>query len=510
MSAFSSFMDVINTVNPFYKDFKNIPNSNEQYEDSEERSVGRSEEQMLDMGLADGSIYNTYVEFRTIFEDKRARCRRYREMAMFPEITDSLDTICDDAIVENDRGEIINLNINEKLPDNVKKLVLNEFEYLSGEVFRVHDKLWDLFNKFMIEGEIYLEIILNKKKNSISGIKLLPAFSMTPEYSGNTIVRFIQEGSTGSSSQTSIPFASNQILYANYGMYGKNLADVKGFLETSVRTYNQLRNMEDALVIYRLVRAPERRVFNIDTGRMPKGKAEEYIKRLINKYKKRLNYDSDTGKINSSQNVQSLTEDFWFAKSESGESSVTNLSSGMQLGELGDVKYFLSKLYKTLKMPKSRWEESTPFSAGKVGEVSREEVKFSRFIERLQNRFKKIIKDALLMQLKLKGFNEKYIKNNLYDISFTQSNLFKEFKEREIMKEKVDIWSSISQYVIRKDNIDSGAGVFSREFALKNVVGLTDREYLENEKMRAEEESRYTKLANPEQRKESYNISAGI
>lgn len=474
---------------------KFIPNSFSKYfatnrgskEESRNRQVtsnsqGQSQEEFDGWKAADpqdigADFFTGQVLFGQIFTDKKNRISKYREMSMYPEIADAIDIVVDDAILENDKGEIIKLNLKKNIPKHVERKIRREWTYIVHDVLKFNEQGWDLFRKWLIESELYLEIILNKKGNNVIGVKVMPPFTVLPVYNGTRIVKFVQtrKNPAANSNEVNIPFEPNQVAYANYGMYGSNLLDVRGYLEAAIRTYNQLKNLEDALVVYRLVRAPERRVWNIDVGRMPKGKAEEYIKKLINKYKKQSIYDPATGAVNSAQNIQALTEDFWFAKSEGKGTEVTTLQSGMTLGELDDVNYFLRKLYKTLKMPRSRWEDpGSVFGAGKIGEITREEIKFSRFIERQQQRFQKIILDVFYEQLKFKDIEKKYISSEFFDVEFTESNLFKTYKELEIIEAKFNIWDSVSQHIY---NEDQSTGAFSREYALKNFFGMTDEEY---------------------------------
>ncbi len=312
-------------------------------------SLGKSQQELDQISqMGPGELYSVHTKttFQDTFNTKASRISFYRQMSLFPEISDALDHISDDGIIDNGDGQIITLDFHEpdkKLPKGIQKKVIKEFNFLINNVFKIKDQGWDLFRKFLIEGELYLEVILNKNKKTISALKILPAFTMVPVYEGNVIVKYAQVGIKNDKGGVEEKFFEpNQVLYINWGQYGINHLDIRGFLESSIRPYNQLKNMEDSVVIYRLVRAPERRIWNIATGKLPKGKAEEYIKKLISKYKKRINYNSQTGEIDTSQSVQALTEDFWFAKPEEGQgTTVDTLTSNLQLGEIEDVKYFM-------------------------------------------------------------------------------------------------------------------------------------------------------------------------
>lgn len=475
-------------LNNFAKHFATNRSAREDIREKQivSNSVGQSQEEMdgfkpiTSQDIA-ADFFTGQVLFNQIFTDKKSRVSKYREMSLYPEISDAIDIIVDDAIISDSKGDIVHLKIKKEIPKPTERIIKREWNYIVNDVLKFHDNGYELFKKWLIESELYLEMVLNKKGNSIISVKPLPSFTTMPIYNGSYIAAFLQSRKDKTGKDINVPFEPNQVAYINYGIYGNNLVDVRGYLESAIRTYNQLKNLEDALVVYRLVRAPERRVWNIDVGRMPKGKAEEYIKKLINKYKKQSIYDPATGAINSSQNIQALTEDYWFAKSEGKGTEVTPLQSGMNLGELEDVNYFLRKLYKTLKMPRSRWEDpGSVFGAGKIGEITREEIKFARFIERLQSRFKKMIIDVFFQQLKFKDIEKKYISSEYFDIGFTASNLFKEYKELELLETKFGIWDTVSQHIYSEDNT---AGSFSREYALRNFFGMTEEQYDQNLKL---------------------------
>ena len=499
--------------NPFARFFRDSRQEEEkQTEEQLENSQGMSQEE-IDIGrmvfnydymVSPGSaLTHIGIQFEQYFNNKAGRISKYREMSMYPEISDALDAICDEAITDNPEGNIVTLEINEELPKHIEEDIRDQWDWVINDVFSFKERAWDLFRKWLVDGELYVELILNDVGDEIIGIKVLPAHTLLPIYEQNQIIGYIQARTLGQQSAQviqsttaeqydsvmkdptkNITFDKDQIAYANYGLFGANFLDPRGFLESSIRVYNQLKSLEDSLVVYRLVRAPERRVWNIATGRMPKGKAEEYIKGLIQKYKRRIVYDPDTGAMNSAQNVQSLTEDFWFSKNEEGEgTTVETIGGGMNLGEIEDINYFLQKLYKTLKLPRSRWEDAAAntYSSGKSGEVQREEIKFARFVERLQRRFKYIILDPFLTQLRLKGIDEKYVEESLYDIRFEKSNLFKEYKAMELTEARFALLTSINEFIF--DAEANPSGVFSKEFVLRHWFMMTDEEWNKNKSL---------------------------
>ena len=290
----------LNYYNPFSKFFlkSRLASEDDMEEQYIKNSQGISQEDLeFDMLYGRQSsqgfgIVNTQAIFKTIFTSKQQKIAIYREMANFPEIKDSIDTICDEAITANENGQYIGLQINEEIPLREEQIIRKTFNYVVNDVFKFKERGWDLFKRWLIESELYLEVILDKGGTKIIGVKPLPAAITNPVYEGNVIKKYIQ-----TSIQTSIPgsrnsekmgdrfFETNQVLYINSGEYGTSYLDVRGYLESTIRTYNQLRSLEDALIIYRIVRAPERRLWNIEVGKLQSGRAEEFLKGVIQKYR---------------------------------------------------------------------------------------------------------------------------------------------------------------------------------------------------------------------------------
>ena len=441
-----------------------------------------------------GEAFVAPIHFSQLFQHKKHRISTYRQMSLFPEVSEALDIVADDAIVEDAKGKIVRLNFKKELHASMQRKLQNEFNYLIEEVFKP-ERIYSFYKKWLIEGELFLELVLNKDGNNIIGIKPLAAFKTRPIYKGNIIVGFAQlkteDDGSGQPVQYLNPeddlvaFPRAQIAYSCWDLYGfgKDKTDVRGYLEPAVRTYNQLRNLEDAVIVYRLVRAPERRVWNIEVGKMPTGKAEEHIKKLIHKYKKQVNYNTHTGAIDSSMNVQAMTEDFWFAQRDGSGSRIDTIGGAMNLGELTDIEYFLTKLQKVLKMPKDRFQDaSAQYSSGR--NMEREEVRFGKFIDRTLNRFKAIFMDAFIQQLKFKNFPTEVINRALYDFKFTESNYFKEFKKSELIESKMNIWSTMSSFVTSPQEPNAP---FSEEFVMREWMNMTDAEIAANIKFKAKE-----------------------
>ena len=493
-----TFQDLF-LFNPFAKFFQQSRTEEEKIEKQElQNSQGVSQEQIVLSQYLNADSYTnpsamTYIgiQFEQYFGNKKGRIQKYRQMARYPIINDALNQIVDDAIVDNPAGDILSLEITEEIPQHIEDEIRKIWKYLDYNVFKFNERGWDLFRKWLIEAELYIELILNDKGNDIIGIKILPAYTMMPVYEQSKITGYMQTNTSiavrgnessvqgnvdyannmnTSNEMSSIIFDKNQVAYVNYGDYGETFLDVRGFLESAIRPFNMLNNMEDAIVVNKIVRAPQRRVWNIYTGRMPKGKADEFVKQLANRYKKKMIYDTSTGAMNSSQNVQSLTEDYWFTKDINGNgTTVDTIGGDNSFSEMDDVKYFQENLYKSLMLPRSRWEDPAPsmYASGKSGEIQREEIKFSRFVERLQRRFKYIIFDPFLTLLRLRGIDERYINQNIFNIQFTKSNLFKEYKEMEIMESRLAVLAATSEFIYNPT--ENPNGYFAPEFALRRM-----------------------------------------
>ena len=423
--------------------------------------------------------------FRVNFANKVQKLSTYKEMSYFPEIVDSLSVICDESITPDENGDYLKLIIKKEIPAREEKYIRKQFDYILNDVIKFEQRGWELFRTWLIDSELFIEKVLNDAGTKIIGIKLLPAATMYPVYDQNIILYYVQTTkkvssyNVGTQTTYETKFNPEQIAYVNYGQYGVNILDVRGYLEPSIRTWNQLRNLEDSLIIYRLVRAPERRLWNVEMERMPRGKQEEALKQIIARYKKEFTYDPNTGYVDSKKLFQAFTNDLWFAKSEGRGTDVQVLQSGMNLGEIDDVNYFLRKMYKTLQIPRSRWEDTLNSVSAPMapGEITREEVKFSRFIGRLRNRFKKFVIDILVTQLRLANqIESKYTKESLFDIKYCEENLFAEQKHLMNMKSRLEVMQMMSSDIANKDN---PLGLWSREYVMKEVWGINDEEYQE-------------------------------
>lgn len=490
-------LDKFGIGNPFAKYFKDVSKEEDKIIDqSMKNSQGVSE---LQLQLAQvmnvnyntdnmGGVIYTGIQWENFFAGKVQRILGYRAMSKYPNINDAITMICDDAVVPDVNGETVYLDFRKEVPRHIEEQIRDLWNYLIHDVYAFNDRGWDMFRKWLIDSEMYVENILNEEGNNIIDIKILSPLTMMPIYIENKVSSFVQSlnftnnnlgnisnGTSTNNSQDFLnkTFNKNQISYATFGEYFDGY-DVRGYLESSIKLYNQLKNMEDAIVIYRLNRGTERRIWNIAIGKMPKGKAEEYIKGMIQKYKKRIIYDPETGAMDSSQNILALTEDYWFAKNEAGEgTTIDTIGGGINLGELEDIKYFVTKLNQTLQLPRSRWDDSAGvnYSSGKSGDMLKEELKFMKFIERLQRKFSYIIMDSFISLLRLRGLDSRYTTESLFNIRFNSANLFKQYKEVEFNESRLQILGTMNDLIYSAENQN---GYFAPEFVLKNLLQFSE------------------------------------
>jgi len=493
------------SLNPFSEYFWRSKNKAELERDEQSirNSQGVSQEEDM-LTAASMNAYNAgyssnsadftsmSVAFKSVFSNKTQKVATYNEMSYFPEIQDAINTIADEAITPNELGEYVKLKILKEIPLKEEKYIRKTFDYLVSDVLKFNTRGWEMFKTWLIESELFVEKVLNDKGTRIISIKLLPATTMYPIYEGNIIRKYVQTTRkiskyTLNNTQNETTFDPEQICYINYGQYGYNNLDVRGYLEASIRTWNQLRNLEDSLLIYRLTRAIERRVWNIEVGRLPPGKTEETMKNMIARYRKNFNYNSQTGTVDSAKLFQAMTEDFWFPMKDGVGSKVETLQSAMNLGELTDVNLFMTKLHKTLMIPRSRWEDTLNNVATNTapGEITREEVKFSRMVGRLRNRFKKLFIDFLTTQLRLSNqIDHKYTRESLFDIEYCEENVFAEQKHLLNVKSRLEVYAMLSPDIATADNPN---GTWSRRYALTKILNMSEEDFQLNETMKKEE-----------------------
>ena len=414
-------------------------------------------------------------------DDKFGRLKDYRVMAAFSDIADALDELCDEIINPDENGNVAVLNFrNAKLKSFQKEALTEEFQkYI--EYFDFRNKGWRYFRQFLIEGEIFFEQIIHSDhvEDGVLGILNVPTELMDPVYNNiqNMLIKgflykepvFDPNNPQKILKYNYIPYNESQIVYVNSGLYNETRDFVVPFLENARRPYRQLSLIEDAIVIYRLVRAPERLVFNVDVGTLAPPKAEAYLKQLIQKYWSSRTFDMDQKDVVKKFNPQSMLDSFWFAKRTGSEgTSVTQLAGGQNLGELDDLMYFMKKLYRSLKVPTSRLDPEKTFSDG--AEILREELKFARFIISQQRRFAVAIKNGFIAHLKFKGMFKNYeLEEYNLEVEFNPPTNFYEMRESQLTEFKTATFNALAT----NEQI-------STTYAQKLYLGWDDQKILAN------------------------------
>jgi hypothetical protein len=421
------------------------------------------------------------VMYASLDTNKGGRLRDYRIMSAYSEVADALDEICDEFINVDENGRVATITYeNIDLTVDEKKDIDEEFSKFI-DFFELKHKGWQYFRQLLVEGEVFFEMILHDEyiKEGVLGLINIPAEIVDPVYNNiqNMVVKgFIYKKPIFSSTQPNkvektemIPMEQNQLVYVNSGVYNDTKDFVIPFLENARRPYRQLSLIEDAIVIYRLVRAPERLVFNVDVGNMAPPKAEAYLRKLIQNYWARKTFDNDQDNVVNKFNPQSMLDAFWFAKRQGSEgTSVTQLPGGANLGELADLMYFIKKLYRALKVPTTRIDPED--RTVDPSSILREELKFAKFVIRQQQKFAAAIKKGFTTHLKLRGLWEEYnlAEPNL-DIIFNVPSNYFEMRESQKLELKATNFNSLASNEF-----------ISVTYAQKKYLGWKDRDILAN------------------------------
>ena len=453
--------------------------------------------------LDDGAVtitqnahYGTYVDLEGAVRNELELITRYREMANHPECDMAITEIVDEAISHGDDGKVCDIILdNLKQPDTIKKKIKEEFDNVI-KMMNFSNLSDDIFRRWYIDGRIYYHVIVNDK-NPKKGIQELRYIdprkirkvreikkgrdpktnaevvqSIAEYYVYNERPSMTQNYTAGTNAGLRI--APEAIINVNSGLMDAKNTFVISYLHKAIKPLNQLRMIEDAIVIYRISRAPERRIFYIDVGNLPKGKAEQYLRDVMVKYRNKMVYDANTGELRDDRKHMSMLEDFWLPRREGGKGTeITTLPAGQNLGELADVQYFQKKLYQSLNVPYSRLDQQT--SGGLVGlgrttEVTRDELKFNKFVTKLRNKFSQVFDHALRIQLALKGICtteewEEFKEDIYYD--YKKDNNFTELRDAELLQSRLQMVGMVDPFVGR---------YFSQEWVKKNVLHMTDEQ----------------------------------
>ena len=458
--------------------------------------------------LDDGAVtitqnahYGTYVDLEGAVRNELELITRYREMSNHPECDMAITEIVDEAISHDDKGKVVEIVLDElKQPETIKKKIREEFDNVLS-MLNFSNLADDIFRRWYIDGRIYFHIIVNEKnpKEGIQELRYIDPRKIRKVRevqkgrdlkTGADIIKSMAEyyvyndkGTTAqnytASVNSGLRIAPEAIVNVNSGMMDAKNTFVISYLHKAIKPLNQLRMIEDAIVIYRVSRAPERRVFYIDVGNLPKGKAEQYLRDVMVKYKNKVVYDAQTGELRDDRKHMSMLEDFWLPRREGGKGTeITTLPAGQNLGQMEDVQYFQKKLLQSLNVPYSRLE---PQGGGMVGlgrttEVTRDELKFNKFVVKLRNKFSQVFDHALKIQLSLKGICsqeewETFREDIFYD--YIKDNNFTELRDAELLSQRLQTLGQIDPYVGR---------YFSQEWVKKNVLHFTDDQLEEMQK----------------------------
>jgi hypothetical protein len=443
--------------------------------------------------ITSAAYYGTYVDLDGTAKNEVELISRYREMAMQPEIESAIDDIVNEAICQDDNGNSIKIVLDDvDAPDKIKKAIYSEFDTIL-RMLNYRNMSHDIFRRYYVDGRLFYHVIIDRE-NPTAGIKELRYIDprklkkvreikkTKDERTGVDIMNVVNEyyiwndkvttGSSSSFGPVGVRITTDSVLSIVSGLMDSRRAVVLSYLHKAIKPLNQLRMIEDATVIYRISRAPERRIFYIDVGNLPKLKAEQYLRDIMVKYKNKLVYDANTGEVRDDRKFLSMMEDFWLPRREGGKGTeITTLPGGQNLGELEDVKYFEKKLYKALCVPISRLNpETSGFSLGRTNEITRDELKFAKFVDRMRQKFAEVFDQALRVQCVLKGIcneNEwKIFKENIH-YDFITDNNFSELKDAELMKERLSLLQEVDPYTGR---------YFSQAWIQKNVLRMDNSE----------------------------------
>jgi hypothetical protein len=468
--------------------------------------------------ITQNAHYGTYVDLEGSIRNELELITRYREMSNHPECDMAIDEIVNEAITHDVDGKVMDINLdNLKQPETIKKKIIEEFDNIQ-KMLNFSNLADDLFKRWYIDGRIYYHVIVNdtSPKEGIKELRYIDPRKIRKvrevqkdrdSKTGAQIIKSVAEyyiyndrgtatQSFTSSTNQGLRIAPESIINVNSGLMDAKNTFVISYLHKAIKALNQLRMIEDAVVIYRLSRAPERRIFYIDVGNLPKGKAEQYMRSIMTQYRNKLVYDANTGELRDERKHLSMLEDFWLPRREGGKGTeITTLPAGQNLGQMEDVQYFQKKLLQSLNVPISRLDPQQGagiMGIGKTTEVTRDEVKFSKFIARLRNKFSRIFDDALRVQLALKGIctTEEWdeFKESIY-YDFKKDNNFVEMREAELIRERVLTATQLDPFIGK---------YYSSKWVKKNVLRMTDEEIEEMEK-EIEEEGSQPVLADGEE-----------
>ena len=432
------------------------------------------------MMVSGAGAYGSYMDMEGQFKSEIDLIMKYREMSQVSDCEIAIDNIVNEAIVQDGTSPPVNIVLDQtSLTESIKRKVRDEFTKVL-DLLNFNNYGHDIFRRWYVEGKIYYHIMIDENNPQLGIVELRSLdstkikkvkhvkqekvaekkveVSLNPMYSYN-------EAGLDSKTGNGVMISGDSIAYATSGILNANKKQVLSYLHKAIKPLNQLKMVEDAIVIYRISRAPERRIFYIDVGNLPKIKAEQYIRDIMTRYKNRLVYDSDTGEIKDDRRHQSMLEDYWLPRREGGRGTeITTLPGGENLGQLDDVEFFQKKLYKALHVPVSRLEADSGFSLGRESEITRDELLFSKFIQKLQTRFSHVFDEIMEKQLILKNIMTAAEWSKIRDkvhYRFEKDHYYTEFKQQETLSQRIDLARNMEDLV---------GEYYSKEWFRKNIL----------------------------------------
>ena len=451
-------------------------------------------------GYISGGAYGAYVDMEGGIKNESELIRRYRETSLVPECDSAIEDIVNECITSDITDRIVALDLRDvKLSDSIKNKMQDEFAHILS-LMKFNQNSHEIFRKWYVDGRIYFHKVVDSKRpklgivdlRNIDPLKIKKVRNVEKGKDPKTKIERVEKveefymfndkgfDKTSATEGATVKIAPEAVSYTTSGLldYSRNV--VIGYLHKALKTANQLAMMEDALVIYRISRAPERRIFYIDVGNLPKAKAEQYLADVMHKYRNKLVYNAETGEIKDDRKHMSMLEDFWLPRREGGRGTeITTLPGGQNLADIDDIEYFKKKLYQSLNVPATRLEADNGFNMGRASEISRDELKFNKFVKRLQMKFSKVFTDILRTQLVLKNIvsgEEFDAMKDFIHYDFATDNHFSELKEGEIMRERLELLSQAESYV---------GQYLSKDYVFRNILHLSDDEI---EKMQSQME----------------------
>jgi hypothetical protein len=453
-----------------------------------------SEDGSVVLSSSAAAYYSTVVDMDTSIKNENDLIRRYREISLHPECDSAIEEIANEAVSQDFEGNVVKLNLEElKVGEGIKKKIQAEFEEIKF-LIDFDNKAHDLFRSWYIDGRQYHIISLNpeKAKDGILKVEMVDSRKIRKvkkvekqkdKTTGVDVIKSVEEyfiynekGIDAGSTQ-GIKLSVDSVIYIPSGLFDQNSNLMFSYLHKAVKPVNQLKMLEDAVVIYRIARAPERRIFYIDVGNLPKVKAEQYVTDIMNKYKNKIVYDASTGEVRDDRKYMSMLEDFWMPRREGGKGTeITTLPGGQTLGQMEDVNYFQQKLYQSLNVPITRLLPQQNFSLGRSNEITRDELKFNKFVKRLRNRFGQLLVDLLRVQLIAKNIvsadDWKELEKTI-NIDFVNDNNFVELRDAELWQGRFQMLNTVDPYVGK---------YFSPDWVKREILKLTEEQIKEMDK----------------------------